>query len=625
MIVRMSKVEIMGPKSLTEDVISLLRGLGILHPEPETIGFVETPEEKYLGTFLLEEKALSERLFLEDLSRKINELLFMIPEKTVRISYLEPSKIIDTIWKLLQEHLEYCKKINKELGEVERELTEFKRYLPFMNTINELTDGLEATTNLEVIGFTIKDREKIDHIDRLIRRLVTGRYLFSHAIASDGTIVAVLASVKNEAKKIREVLLKEQIPEMALPALEGLSLKEKILYLRKRIDSLSKKEDDLKDALDRFALRWRPIYERVKEWIDERLSILKATSLVFETRMCFLIYGWLPSHEFNSLKEELEKKFKGKVVINEKEIRSEDLERVPVMLKNPPYFKPFELFTRLLPLPSYTSYDPTVFIGLFFPIFFGMILGDAGYGLLLILISLYVMRRFKKRRYIKDALKILLISSCYSVFFGILYGEFFGELGSIFGLKPICVERRLAVMPMLYFALAIGIFHIFLGLFLGLLTALKKRAKKEFLSRLLNMFTIIFILTLAASISGFFPELLKRPVIIAILILTPFLFFSGGIIAPLEVLRSIGNIISYARIMAIGLTSVLLAFVANRIGGLTGNVVMGILVATLLHILNIIIGIFSPTIHSLRLHYVEFLTKFIEPGGRRFEPLSSKR
>lgn len=625
MIERMSKVEIMGPKSLTEDVISLLRGLGILHPEPETIGFVETPEEKYLGTFLLEEKALSERLFLEDLSRKINDLLFMIPKKTVRISYLEPSKIIDTIWKLLQDHLEYCKKINKELGEVEKELTEFKRYLPFMNTINELTDGLEATTNLEVIGFTIKDREKIDHIDRLIRRLVTGRYLFSHAIASDGTIVAILASVKNEAKKIREVLLKEEIPEMALPALEGLSLKEKILYLRKRIDSLSKKEDDLKDALDRFALRWRPIYERVKEWIDERFSILKATSLVFETRMCFLIYGWVPSREFNSLKEELEKKFKGKVVINEKEIRSEDLERVPVMLRNPPYFKPFELFTRLLPLPSYTSYDPTVFIGLFFPIFFGMILGDAGYGLLLILISLYVMRRFKKRRYIKDALKILLISSCYSVFFGILYGEFFGELGSIFGLKPICIERRLAVMPMLYFALAIGIFHIFLGLFLGLLTALRKRAKKEFLSRLLNMFTIIFILTLAASISGFFPELLKRPVIIAILILTPFLFFSGGIIAPLEVLRSIGNIISYARIMAIGLTSVLLAFVANRIGGLTGNVVMGILVATLLHILNIIIGIFSPTIHSLRLHYVEFLTKFIEPGGRRFEPLSSKR
>jgi len=132
-------------------------------------------------------------------------------------------------------------------------------------------------------------------------------------------------------------------------------------------------------------------------------------------------------------------------------------------------------------------------------------------------------------------------------------------------------------------------------------------------------------LILISALSGLFPHLLTRPIIIAILILTPLMLFSGGIIAPFEVIRSIGNIISYARIMAIGLTSVLLAFVANRMAGLTGNIVMGILVASLLHILNIIIGIFSPTIHSLRLHYVEFLSKFIESGGRRYQPLTSKR
>ncbi|MFN3481095.1 MAG: ATPase, partial [Thermodesulfovibrionales bacterium] len=112
MIVKMSKVEIVGPKYLTEEVLSVLRDFGILHPEPHpggAIGFIETPEEGYIRSFLLEEKALSERLYLEELYRKIKDLLSMIPGKTVRISYLEPSKILDTIERLLQEHSDYCK------------------------------------------------------------------------------------------------------------------------------------------------------------------------------------------------------------------------------------------------------------------------------------------------------------------------------------------------------------------------------------------------------------------------------------------------------------------------------------------------------------------------------------
>ncbi|MFN3395237.1 MAG: V-type ATP synthase subunit I [Thermodesulfovibrionales bacterium] len=621
----MSKVEIVGPKYLTERVLSVLRDFGILHPEPEAIGFIETPEEGYIRSFLLEEKTLSERLYLEELYKKIRELLSMIPSKTARISYLEPSKILDTIERLLQEHSDYCKNLCKEIEGIDRELNELKRHIPFMDAVEKLTAEFGDISGLEITGFIIKDRDRIDHIDNLIQRLVVGRYIFSHTITSDGTIVAVLVTDEKETKRIRDVLVTEKVPEVSLPAFEGLSLKEKIAYLKNRIETLIEKQNELIGRLDRFAIRWRPIYERVSEWIEERLSILKAKSLVFETRMCFFIYGWMPSYEIKRLQHEFDRRFRGQVVIIEKEIRSEDLDRVPVMLKNPPYFKPFEIFTRLLPLPSYTSYDPTVFIGLFFPIFFGMILGDAGYGLLLISISLYMMRRFKGRRYIEDASKILFISSAYSIFFGILYGEFFGELGGLFGLKPLCVERRMAIFPMLYFALTIGVFHVCLGLFLGLLSALRKRAKRELIYRFLNILILFSILTLVAALSGLFPDLLTRPLIIAILILTPLLLFSGGIIAPFEILRSIGNIISYARIMAIGLTSVLLAFVANRIGGLVGNIVMGIFVASLLHILNIVIGIFSPTIHSLRLHYVEFLTKFIEPGGRRYEPLTSRR
>ena len=95
----------------------------------------------------------------------------------------------------------------------------------------------------------------------------------------------------------------------------------------------------------------------------------------------------------------------------------------------------------------------------------------------------------------------------------------------------------------------------------------------------------------------------------------------GGLLAPLELLKTVGNIVSYARIMAIGTTSVLLAVIANRLGGMTGDIVAGLLVAGLLHTFNLVLGVFAPTIHALRLHYVEFFGQFLESGGRRFTPL----
>ena len=307
-------------------------------------------------------------------------------------------------------------------------------------------------------------------------------------------------------------------------------------------------------------------------------------------------------------------------------MRTEDLERIPVVLQNPKYFKPFENFTRLLPLPSYTSFDPTPFIGIFFPLFFGLILGDAGYGFLLFIVSFLLSRVARKKRLFLDAIRILQICSFYSIIFGFLYGEVFGDLGhTVFGLKPVFMDRQENIVPMLYFALALGLAHITMGLILGFISAVKKDTKKEALVKFLNIILIFAIIGLIISFYGVFPELLTRPLIIAILILTPLLLFSGGILAPLELLKHIGNIISYARIMAIGLTSVLLANVANHLSGLTGDIVLGLLVGGIIHLLGITIGVFSSSIHSLRLHYVEFFDKFIEFGGRKYKPFSGNQ
>ncbi len=621
MIVKMSKVKIFGPKNNLEPVLFLLQESGIFHIEYRSLK--ETFDERYIRSFIPDEKTLGERLFLETLNSKIEELFSYLPSIPVRKSYIEPKTILDTISKNIERHIKYCRELSKEKERLKIELSEINKYRAFVEAMEGFLKDIKSTPDLNFIGCIIKKKSAIEDIKRMISDATDGKFEFLTKEASDGSLVGLIIVENKLSEKLDFILKEKEILEFQIPATsEDLNFLEKIYELKNRIFNLSKKIEEIEEKLKGFTIQWAPIYKRVKEWIEERLSIMNALTYLFETKMCFFLFGWIPSEAVPTIKQKLTEKFEGSVILEEEEIHEEDIDKVPIIIKNPAYFQPFELFTRLLPLPSYTSYDPTPFIAIFFPLFFGMILGDAGYGLVLLLFALFLKKRYKEKRNIHDASRILFISSIYTIFFGILYGEFFGELPKIlFNIEPICVERRSAIIPVFIFAISVGVIHVIIGIILGFMSAIKRQKKSEALYRLLSILLLLCIIALVIASFGIAPSLLTKPIIIVILILAPLLFFTGGILAPFELIKSIGHIISYARIMAIGLTSVLLAFVANTLAGIMGNIVLGIIVAGLLHLLNIILGVFSPTIHSLRLHYVEFFTKFITSGGKKFEPL----
>jgi V/A-type H+-transporting ATPase subunit I len=208
----------------------------------------------------------------------------------------------------------------------------------------------------------------------------------------------------------------------------------------------------------------------------------------------------------------------------------------------------------------------------------------------------------------------------YAILFGLFFGELFGTLGEKLGLHPFLFDRLKAIKWFMLLSVIIGLSHVLLGLILGAISSFRMKQGKKAVAKISHILLISAIILLIGVLTEFVPKAYMIPPLIIVIFLLPLLVVFEGVIGPLEFLKNISNIFSYIRLMAIGTASVVLALVANKLGGMISNIFLGIAAAVILHSINILLGILSPTIQSLRLHYVEFFSKFYEPGGRRYDP-----
>ena len=618
----MSKVEVTGPRALLLPVLDTVQRSEVLQIDAGIKERIDEAAIAQVRPLALDGKTLAERLFLEDLALKVDRLLALLPGVEARESYLSPARALNSIAAVVGRHLQAAEESARRREALQAEIAQLNRYLVFLATVDSLVPKGAESAGLEFIGVEVRDPAALEQLTRVAGRVLLGAEVRT-ARAEDGSYIGLLTTEKEFAAKLKENLRGNQIPEMTLPSwLEGLTLPEKLEAARKRREGLAAEVAAIDRQLADVATGWRGLYENVRTWLKKRLALLRTSAAVYETDRCFVLFGWMPSAAVGTLRQSLTAAHGDTVVVEEKEILKKDLDDVPVVLRNPAYFRPFELLVKLLPPPRYASIDPTPFIGIFFPLFFGMILGDVGYGLLLLAVAAGLVAFARKRRTLRQVGQILLVASLYTVIFGALYGEFFGDLGArLLGFEPGLIDRRTSIMPMLYFALAVGGVHVTVGLVLGVVSAFRGHHTREALSRLSSLLVLVCIAGVLASYFAPVAELIRRPLLMAMLVIAPVLLITGGLLAPFELLRSLGNIVSYARIMAVGLASVLLAYVANSLAGAAGSAWVGVAAAIVLHAFNIVLGVFAPTIHALRLHYVEFFSKFVESGGRRFEPL----
>ena len=421
-------------------------------------------------------------------------------------------------------------------------------------------------------------------------------------------------------------------------ALRSVGLPEpfKGLALNATVDAMQRRLVELPREISAAEAERRALLLPHAEWLAathaalrDELELLSAVESLGATRRAFLAECWIPRPHLEQLRRELGRGLGSTVLVEDTGSSPYD-PQAPVLMRNAGVSRHFESLVRFLELPRAGSVDPTLLMAMLLPLMFGAMVGDVGYGAILLVVAIFVRRRLAPHAVgapeVAGLIWVLLLGAAWSIFFGVLYGEVLGDLGTrVLGDWAVWKERPSAgaLEPLLLLAVAIGAAHVALGLGLGAWQAIRFREPRVLLDKLGALLVLAGLFGLAGWTVGRLPAGALTPSVASIavgLVLVMSLHGALGIATgALDLLGRIGNILSYLRIAAVGLASAHLANVANELGSV-GPIWMGVLVATFFHTLNLALAAFSPMIQSLRLQYVEFFGAFFVGGGRAFTP-----
>jgi len=623
----MIPVEIVGLKTNLQMVLHILRQLGCVHIDDLT----ELPEIS-ARPLALDPKMLRQQEELSFLTARLGGLLDALGDGQSQEgeSILEGDSLTEartSVEKLMPQ----VQSLTARREELESELASLPRYEATLRKLLPIIPRSAHNPGMRTVGVLVNREHTgiMDSVGKQVLDMTAGR---AEIVASDvdAAMRAMLIVFPDEfINQVENLLGREDISRLRLPSELGEGSPDVVLAsLERRMTAIPKEISEIDQELLQLSAKWR---DKLSVWrvvLQDDLESTRVLPRFGETEMAFVVAGWIPVKEIETVEATLKREVGETVLVKKLPLTAEMKKRAPVMLQNPRVVRPFERLTNLLALPRYGHVDPSGLMAFFLPVFFGMILGDVGYGALVLLLSLGAMRRFKSGM-IRDILIVLTMGAGWSILFGFLYGEAFGTLGEKLGMHAIWFDRASSehVMGLLLMTLAVGAVHITLGLVLGVWEAMKDRNRSHLLERGGMLVGLIGLFLLVGVLTDFLPQGLMSvavaSTIIGIVLLSLSIGCLGIVMGPIEFIGLIGNVLSYLRIAAIGLASVYLAMVANEVAGMIGNIVVGAIIAVLIHALNLVLGMFSPTIHSLRLHYVEFFRKFYEGGGRPYEPFRS--
>ncbi|MBD3204048.1 hypothetical protein GF327_07140 [Candidatus Woesearchaeota archaeon] len=389
--------------------------------------------------------------------------------------------------------------------------------------------------------------------------------------------------------------------------------------INKEIKLAEKRIKENKDELEKLPGEYSLSVYSLKEKLELKLKILENKRKFLCSEFITLINCWIARSDFKRLKKIISKETENNYIIYKEKPDIRD--NPPTKLSNFFLFEPFEMLLEGFSLPGYKDIDPTFIMGLFFPLFFGIMLSDAGYGMLLLLISFFLI--FKKGN-MKKFGEILLICSVFTLATGVYFGSWFG-----FNFTESYINPLKKPIELMVFSLVVGVFYVNLSLILGLVQSIIKKdwnfLFNEILLWLIFEIGIVFLI---------FPEIFSEHTNLplhTIFLTGPVLarIFSKGILNILDFPKFFSTIISFIRLSALAMSTAWISFAINLIYRLTlkfpKGIYIGIIVLVLGHLFNFAFNTFGSFLQAMRLHYVEFLGQFYLGKGEKMQIFSIKK
>ena len=657
---RMRKIRIVTLEKYVAPTVDALHAQGLvqisdisdsIQQDPELAELVTpakaTPYSGKLSSLLMKTNGISELLgnsLSEGHGIKDTLMSFISPDMPVQknVEDLDTEAFIKKAEETLSQVESKTHVIEGKLAALDSETSELKSNKSLARHLSNFDMDLALLKDSKYTSTTVGriNAESTSEIKNELSKLTDELEVYTVPMTDDkeGKIVVVV-TLKEYSDDVYSTLRKFDFEKIEIGDVEG-TPQQIISNADARLSAIESERSTVKTELRSVAEQWDDEILSLKEQLENEKEKNEILSAFVQTKDSYVLEAWVPVKDTEKVEQLVEKSSEGHCAFELIEVEGTDDEDVPVLQQNGWYAKPFETLVDMYSPVRYNEIDPTLFLAITFPFFFGFCLTDAGYGLLVSIIGVVLLRGLGKVNKTMNAFGWILIwSGLWALVLGLITNGVIGDLPKYFHYNVPTVIGPVEAFKhpdnILYIAIAVGVIYTNIGFIIGAIDNFRYGNVKEALGSQICWFVFeagIVFLALGYLIPavGMIGYAIGG---VLIIITLGILIWANGAYGMMDVFGFMGDVLSYARLLALCLATGGIAMtvniLANLINGMVPVPVLGIILAIIIfvfgHIANFAFQVLGAFINALRLNYVEFFSQFFMGGKGKFEAFKAKR